>query len=157
MTASASDAATEERTLVITRIFNAPRELVFRMWTDPKHLIHWMGPVEYPAMKIDSDFRVGGKWRIGLRAADGSEDLWQSGVYREIDEPKKLAFSFMWEGMKGGTPPRETFVSIELEDVGGNTRMTFRQFLFDTVSNRDGHNYGWNSSFDRFDQYLTTL
>jgi len=155
--ASASDVATEERTLVITRMFDAPREMVFKMWTDPNHLIHWMGPIEYPAMKVDNDFHIGGKWRIGLRAADGSEDLWQSGVYREIDEPKKLAFSFMWEGMKGGKQPRETFVSIELEDIGGKTRMTFRQFLFDTVSNRDGHNYGWNSSFDRFNQYLTTL
>ena len=155
--ASASDVATEERTLVITRMFDAPREMVFKMWTDPNHLIHWMGPIEYPAMKVDNDFHIGGKWRIGLRAADGSEDLWQSGVYREIDEPKKLAFSFMWEGIKGGKQPRETFVSIELEDIGGKTRMTFRQFLFDTVSNRDGHNYGWNSSFDRFDQYLTTL
>ncbi|HVP85719.1 MAG TPA: SRPBCC domain-containing protein [Rhizomicrobium sp.] len=157
MMASASDVATEERTLVITRMFDAPREMVFKMWTDPNHLIHWMGPIEYPAMKVDNDFHIGGKWRIGLRAADGSEDLWQSGVYREIDEPKKLAFSFMWEGMKGGKQPRETFVSIELEDIGGKTRMTFRQFLFDTVSNRDGHNYGWNSSFDRFNQYLTTL
>jgi len=157
MTASASDIATEERTLVITRTFNAPREMVFKMWTNPEHLARWMGPVEYPAMKVDNDFRVGGKWRIGLHAVDGSEDLWQSGVYREIDEPKKLAFTFMWEGMVGGTPPRETFISIELEDVGGKTRMTFKQFLFDTVSNRNGHSYGWNSSFDRFDQYLATL
>ena len=157
MTASATDVVTEERTLVITRTFDAPRELVFRMWSDPKHLIHWMGPVDYPAMKVDNDFRVGGKWRIGLHATNGSEDLWQSGVYREIDEPRKIAFTFIWEGMVGGTPPRETFVSIELEDTGGKTRMTLRQFLFDTVSNRDGHRRGWDSSFDRLDQYLATL
>jgi uncharacterized protein YndB with AHSA1/START domain len=157
MTASASDIATEERTLVITRMFDAPRELVFKMWSDPSHLIHWMGPHEYPAMKVDNDFRVGGKWRIGLRSVDSTEDLWQSGVYREIEEPRKLAFTFAWEGMKGGTPPNETFVSIELEDVAGKTRMTFKQFLFDTVKNRDGHNYGWNSAFDRFDAYLATI
>jgi uncharacterized protein YndB with AHSA1/START domain len=157
MTASASDIATEERTLVITRIFDAPRELVFKLWSDPKHLVQWMGPREYPAMKVDNDFRVGGKWRIGLRSIDGSEDLWQSGVYREIDAPRKLAFTFMWEGMKGGTPPNETFVSIELKNLDGKTRMTFRQFLFDTVSNRNGHNYGWNSTFDRLDSYLAQL
>jgi len=157
MTANASDIATEERTLVITRMFDAPRELVFKMWSDPSHLIHWMGPREYPAMKVDNDFRVGGKWRIGLRSVDSTEDLWQSGVYREIEEPRKLAFTFAWEGMKGGTPPNETFVSIELEDVAGKTRMTFKQFLFDTVKNRDGHNYGWNSAFDRFDAYLATI
>src|ERR1044072_7465978 len=86
MTASASDIATEERTLVITRVFDAPREFVFKMWSDPRHLLHWMGPREYPAMKVDNDFRVGGRWRIGLRSADGTEDLWQSGVYREIVE-----------------------------------------------------------------------
>lgn len=157
MPASASDISMEERTLVILRMFDAPRELVFKMWSDPSHLICWMGPREYPAMKVDNDFRVGGKWRIGLRSVDGTEDLWQSGIYREIEEPKKLAFTFAWEGMKGGTPPNETFVSIELEDVAGKTRMTFRQFLFDTVSNRNGHNYGWNSAFDRFEAHLTTL
>ncbi len=154
MPASASDIATQERTLVITRMFDAPRELVFKMWSDPKHLIQWMGPRDYPAMKVDNDFRVGGKWRIGLRSADGSEDLWQSGVYREIDSPRKLAFTFAWEGMKGGTPPNETFVTLEFEDMDGKTRMTFKQFLFDTVSNRNGHRGGWNSAFERFDEYL---
>jgi uncharacterized protein YndB with AHSA1/START domain len=157
MTASASNTTTEERTLVITRMFDAPRDLVFKLWTDPRHLIQWMGPREYPAMNVDNDLRVGGKWRIGLRSVDGSEDLWQSGIYREIEEPRKLTFTFTWEGMKGGTPPRETFVSIELEDVGGKTRMTFKQFLFDTATNRDGHRYGWNTAFDRFDEYLTTM
>jgi uncharacterized protein YndB with AHSA1/START domain len=157
MPANASNTATEERTLVITRMFDAPRELVFRLWSDPEHLVHWMGPREYPAMKVDNDFCVGGKWRIGLQAVDGDEDLWQSGVYREIDPPRKLAFTFAWEGNKGGTPPNETFVTIELEDMGGKTRMTFKQFLFDTTSNRNGHNYGWNSSFDRFDLYLAEL
>lgn len=157
MTASANDISTEERTLVITRMFDAPRELVFKMWSDPGHLLQWMGPQEYPATKVDNDFRVGGKWRIGLRSVDGTEDLWQSGVYREIEEPRKLAFTFAWEGMKSGTPPHETFVSIELDDASGKTRMTFKQFLFDTVKNRDGHNYGWNSAFDRFDAYLATM
>ena len=157
MPASASDIATEERTLIITRMFDAPRELVFKLWSDPKHLIRWMGPRNYPAMSVDNDFRVGGKWRIGLRAADGSGVLWQNGVYREIEPPGKLAFTFAWEGTKGGTPPNETFVTLELEDVDGRTRMTFKQFLFDTVSNRDGHNGGWNSAFDRFDDYLAEM
>ncbi|HEY4125161.1 MAG TPA: SRPBCC domain-containing protein [Rhizomicrobium sp.] len=154
MPASASDIATEERTLVITRMFDAPRELMFKLWSDPEHLIRWMGPRDYPAMKVDNDFRVGGKWRIGLHAVNGSEDLWQSGVYREIEPPRKLAFTFAWEGMKGGTPPNETFVTLELEDVNGKTRMTFKQFLFDTVGNRNGHRGGWNTSFDRLDDYL---
>ena len=157
MPASASDIATQERTLVITRMFDAPRELVFKLWSDPKHLARWMGPRDYPAMQVDNDFRIGGKWRIGLHAANGNEELWQSGVYREIEPPRKLAFTFAWEGMKGGTPPNETFVTIEFEDVGGKTRMTFKQFLFDTVSNRDGHNGGWNSAFDRFDEYLAKM
>lgn len=157
MPASASDIATEERTLVITRLFDAPRELVFKLWSEPTHLARWVGPRDYPAMQADNDFRVGGKWRIGLRATDGSEDLWQSGVYREIEPPRKLAFTFAWEGMKGGTPPNETFVTIELEDVNGKTRMTFKQFLFDTVSNRNGHRGGWDSTFDRFDEYLANM
>lgn len=152
-----SDALTEERTLVIMRMFDAPRELVFKLWSDPQHLARWMGPRDYPAMQADNDFRVGGKWRIGLRALDGSTELWQNGVYREIEAPKKLAFTFVWEGNMGGTPPNETFVSILFEDTGGKTRMTFKQFIFDTVQNRDGHNGGWNSAFDRLGDYLAEL
>lgn len=153
----ASDSATQERTLVITRVFDAPRELVFELWSDPKHLARWMGPRDYPAMQVDNDFRVGGKWRIGLRAANGNEEMWQSGIYREIEPPRKLAFTFAWEDMKGGTPPNETLVTILFEDMGGKTPMTFKQFLFDTVSNRDGHRGGWNSAFDRFDEYVAEL
>ncbi len=122
MSASASDIATEERTLVITRIFDAPRELVFKLWSDPKHLIHWMGPREYPAMKVDNDFRVGGQWRIGLRAVDGREDLWQSGgLSRDRSAAGNWRSLSRGKAMWGVRRPNETFVTIELEDMGGRT------------------------------------
>ena len=152
MTASASDVATEERTLVITRTFNAPRELVFKMWTNPEHLVHWMGPVEYPAMKVDNDFRVGGKWRIGLHAVDGSEDLWQSGVYREIAPPRRLAFTWAWE--ENGARGHETVVELDFVPAGRNTRLVLNHRRFDGAESRDKHSHGWSSSFNCLDQFL---
>jgi uncharacterized protein YndB with AHSA1/START domain len=146
---------TDDRTLTITRIFDAPRELVFKAWTDPAFAQHWMGPRDYPAVHIESDLRRGGKWRICLRAADGTRDLWQGGVYREITPPERLVFTSAWDQEDGSTGP-ETLVTINFAEEAGKTRMTFHQGVFHTRSNRDGHIGGWNSAFDRFEEYLRT-
>ena len=134
--------------LTIVREFDAPRELVFEMWTNPLHSINWMGPREYPAAVFEQDVRIGGKWRGCLRPGPGAEgsgeDLWQGGEYLEIEPPEKLVFTFAWDGGP------ERVVTVILNDAGnGRTRMVFHQTGFDTQSNRDGHEEGWSSSFDR--------
>jgi uncharacterized protein YndB with AHSA1/START domain len=146
-------AATDDRELVITRIFDAPRDLVFRAWTEEAHARNWGGPRDYPAKHTEADVRPGGLWRTCLRAADGSRDLWQGGVYREVVEPERLVFTFAWD-QEDGTPGPETLVTIDFAEHDGRTKMTFRQAVFDTKSNRDGHNLGWNSAFDRLQEYI---
>ncbi|SFK82654.1 SRPBCC family protein [Methylocapsa palsarum] len=153
----ASDSELAGRVLEITRIFDAPRALVFEMWTDPAHLRHWMGPRDHPAVELGGDFRPGGRWRTCLRPENGGRDLWQGGVYREIVKPERLVFTFAWD-QDDGRPGPETEVTVLFEDhEGDRTRMTFRQAVFNTSANRDGHRFGWSSSFDRLDEYLRTI
>ncbi len=141
------------RELLITRTFDAPRELVFRAFTEIERALKWMGPREFPMAHLEGDLRPGGKWRGHLKAADGRE-LWQGGEWREIIPPERLAFTFAWDQVDGSCGP-ETLIEIQLEARGGKTLMTFRQGIFDTTANRDGHRTGWNSAFDRLSDYLS--
>ena len=100
--------------------------------------------------------RPGGSWRTCLRPKDGGPDLWQRGVYREIVEPERLVYTFSWD-REDGAPGHETLVTITFEEQGGKTLMTLKQAVFETTQNRDGHRWGWNSSFDRLGEYLSTI
>jgi uncharacterized protein YndB with AHSA1/START domain len=82
--------------LRITRVFDAPRELVFEVWTKPEHQVHWMGPKDFTVPSCEIDFRVGGAYRTCIVERTGVE-YWMRGVYREIVVPEKLVFSFAWE------------------------------------------------------------
>lgn len=146
----------EERALVITRVFDAPRELVFKLWTDPTHTKRWMGPRGFSAPHLEQDLRPGGAWRTCLRPDGGGRDLWQGGVYREIVEPERLVFTFAWDDANGRRG-HETLVTVTFAEHHGKTTMTLRQATFETIENRDGHQGGWNSSFDRLGDYLREL
>ena len=148
-------AAQDDRVLTIEREFNAPRALVWRMFTDPRHAAHWMGPPDYPSVFHEADVRPGGKWRGRLRAVNGSRELGQGGEYREVKEPERLAFTFYWDQDDGSRGP-ETLVEIDFTERGSKTLMKFRQGVFDTTQNRNGHGVGWNGSFDRFAEYLAS-
>jgi uncharacterized protein YndB with AHSA1/START domain len=145
----------DDYVLVVSRIFDAPRELVFAMWTDINHLKNWMGPDDYPAVRAEGDLRPGGAWRVCLRSKNGGRNLWQRGVYREILEPERLAYTFLWD-QEDGAPGHEMLVTITFEDNGGKTLVTLRQAVFETIENRDGHRWGWNGTFDRLSEYLST-
>jgi uncharacterized protein YndB with AHSA1/START domain len=150
-----SVAAQEKPELVITRIFDAPRALVFKAWADPKHLAHWSGPRGFTSIGDKMDFRPGGAYRACLRAPDGTEN-WVRGVYREIVEPERLVFTHAWEG-EGGKPGPETLVTVTFADHAGQTEMRFHQAFFESKESRDGHREGWSSSFERLAEYLATL
>jgi uncharacterized protein YndB with AHSA1/START domain len=83
-----STATASDRELVIQRIFDAPRARVFDAWTKVEHVVNWFGPSEFTAPFCEIDFRVGGSYRICMRAPEG-EDHWVSGEYREIVEPER--------------------------------------------------------------------
>jgi uncharacterized protein YndB with AHSA1/START domain len=151
--------------LVIERIFDAPRKLVWDVWTDPAHASEWMGPRGFTAMHLKQDVRPGGKWRLclhsdGFDVGDGQLrviDIWQGGVYREIEAPERIVYTFAWEDRSavGLDPePHETVITVTFKELGEKTAMTFRQAFFTTVGERDGHTKGWNSSLDRFGELV---
>lgn len=149
MTSVATSAVSD---LVITRVFDAPRELVFRMWTDATHAMQWWGPRDYPASHMEIDARPGGRWRHCLRATEGGRELWQHGVFREVVAPERLVFTFRWE--EDGERGLETLVTVTFASEGPKTRVTFRHAPFQSDAERDGHRDGWTSSFDRLDEAL---
>ena len=141
-----------QRELVITREFDAPRELVYQAWTDPKHAAQWWGPRDYPARAIKMDVRPGGAWRHCLCSTETGNDLWHGGVFREVVPPERLVFTFAWE--EEGERGLETLVTVTFADIGGRTRMTLTQTPFQSDGERDGHQGGWNSTFDRLAEHL---
>jgi uncharacterized protein YndB with AHSA1/START domain len=143
----------DDRTLTIVRVFNVPRELVYAAWTNPLCALRWMGPRHCPAFHLEGDVKVGGMWRMGLRAADGSRELWQGGTYLEVSPPERLVFTMAWD-KEDGTPGSETVITLTFKAIGGKTRLTFQQGAFNTVANCNGHREGWTSSFDRLEDYL---
>jgi uncharacterized protein YndB with AHSA1/START domain len=88
--------ATSERELTITRVFNAPRSLVFKVWTQPEHFSRWLGPKDFTTIGCQMNVQVGGMYRACIRSPEGN-DHWMQGVYREITEPERLVFTFAWE------------------------------------------------------------
>ena len=152
MTTASIDSVARDRELVLTRVFDAPAALVFKFWTDPSHLMRWWGPRVHPVAHIEMDVRPGGQWRGCLRSIDGREELWQRGTFREVEPPHRLAFTFAWE--EAGERGLETLVTVTFAEEGGKTRMTLRQTPFQSLAERDGHDAGWSSCFDRLEDYL---
>ena len=142
---------TDERPLVITRVFDAPRNLVFKAWTDPKHLAQWWGPRGYTTPTCEIDVRVGGALKLCMRPTEGA-DTWVRGVFREVVENERLVFT----GVDNANPSSETVMTITFEDVGGKTRLTVHQ-TFGKAEFARGAKDGWNSSLDRLTDYLTGM
>jgi len=152
--AATTDAATAtaERELVITRVFNAPRRLVFKAWTEPEHLVRWWGPRGFTTISGRMDVRPGGTWFRAMRAPDGSEHR-KCGVYREIVEPERLVFTYLSEDAEGNSGP-ETLVTVTFADLDGKTRLTLHQAPFQSVAARDLHRGGWTGCLERFIEHL---
>jgi uncharacterized protein YndB with AHSA1/START domain len=153
MTIKPTHPPSDQRELVVTRVLNAPRALVYKAWTDPKHAMQWWGPRLYPATHMEMDVRPGGTWRHCLTSTEDGRELWQHGVFREVIRDERLVFTFRWE--EDGERGIETLVTITFADAGdGKTRLTLRQMPFQSTTERDGHNDGWNSSFDRLEDLV---
>ena len=142
-------------TLKMQRTFDAPHDLVWRAWSNPEILVLWMGPVEWPAVSATNDFRVGGAWRICLRSPTTGENLWQGGVYTEIDAPRRLAFTFKWDDSHEDGPPVDTQVTVDLsETLDGQTIMDFTHEGLKSEQSLTGHRHGWTSTADRLEAWL---
>lgn len=149
---SLAEAEPSEHVLVLTRLYDAPRSLLFKLWTDPKHVVRWWGPRDFTTTSCAIDARPGGQFRICICAPDGTEH-WMRGTYREIVAPERLVFTFAWEN-ETGAPGHETLVTVQFAERGQRTELTFRQAFFETRESRDSHASGWSECLDRLEQYL---
>jgi uncharacterized protein YndB with AHSA1/START domain len=145
-----------DREIVMTRVFDAPRDLVFEAHTSCEHMSNWWGPRKYEVASCEIDFRPGGTWRIVHRGPEGEEHGFH-GEFREIGRPERIVWTFEYEGMPG-------HVSVEtlaLEEHDGKTTLTATS-VFDTVEDRDGMlesgmESGVIETYERLDEYLEAL
>jgi uncharacterized protein YndB with AHSA1/START domain len=127
MAGSAGPADMAEREIVVTRVFDAPRALVFKAWTDEKHLARWWGPNGFTITTYAMDFRVGGTWRFVMHGPDG-RDYQNENVYVEIAEPERLVYRHV--------PPPKHETTVTFADEGGKTRVTARM-VFESAALRE--------------------
>ena len=152
------------REVVITRVIKAPKEKLWKAWTDPQLFRRWWGPTEHTAPVAEAELRVGGKFRSSMRDRSGN-DIWSTGTFREIEEPRRLVYGTSFSdpegrivpasyyGMKGDWP-RETTVEVTLEDVREGTKMTVRHRGLPDDENSRQAEEGWNQSFDKLEDEL---
>ena len=152
ITADAADLSAEHE-LVVTRIFDAPRLLLFKMWTEPEHLARWWGPRGFTGLSGRMDVRPGGTWTRSMQAPDGSI-IRKHGVYREIVAPERLVFTYVTDDI-GGEPGSETLVTVTFADLDGKTRLTLHQVAFQSVAARDDHRRGWTGALERLAKHLS--
>jgi uncharacterized protein YndB with AHSA1/START domain len=144
--------ASPDRELKITRVFNAPRRLIFKAWTQPEHFARWLGPKDFTTVACQMNVQLGGIYRACIRSPEG-KDHWMQGVYREIVEPERLVFTFAWED-ENSQPRHETLVTVTFAEQDNRTLMTFHQAIFESVESHDAHRSGWSECFDRLEAYL---
>ena len=155
---------TRERDLVITRVFDAPRELVWKSWTDPELVKRWWGPEGFTAPYIKIDLRVGGQSLYCMRAPDG-KDYWSKGVYREIVPPERIVTTDSFADDKGNIVPAtfygmsaefplELLVTLTFEEYEGKTKFTLKHSGFPAGPDKEDAQTGWNQSLDRLAKML---
>ena len=138
----------ETVTLKLERLIAAPPERVFAAWTQPELLNQWSSPPGISIEGGDLDLRVGGLWRVMMRAEDGSTRE-AFGTYREIIPPKRLVYTHAWH--VGGATTPETVLTVEFRPEGTSTRLLLTQTGFESPESRDGHRIGWSSSIDNLE------
>jgi uncharacterized protein YndB with AHSA1/START domain len=141
--------------VTLTRQIDAPRELVFELWTRPEHLIEWWGPAGFSLPSCELDFRVGGAFRYRMRNATGG-DHWLRGVFQEIVEPERIAFTFAWGDAERATGP-VTLVVVTFEACHEKTRVTLQQTGLESESSARAHEDGWSTQLDRLAAFAAAV
>ena len=142
--------AAPERAFVITRLLDAPRDLVFEAWTRPEHMVRWWGPRDFTVPACEVDFRPGGAFRVCIRSPDGS-DYWIRGVYCRIVAPEHLDFTCEADDAKGNLFAAE-FITVTLAEYGSKTKLTLHiriEWPADAPAMLGRMEASWNQSLDR--------
>jgi len=155
-TSSAEVSQPADRVLVIERVFDAPRGLVWKAWTEPDHMAKWLGPQGFTGEVIKMDARVGGSYRFRMRGPDGV-DHWNQGVYREIVPPERLVYTFVWADAHGNPTRPETLLTLTFAEEGRKTKFRLHQAVFPNVDACNEHRSGWTSELGKLAGYIQTL
>lgn len=133
----------KKRELVITRVFDAPRELVWKAWTEPEHMMRWWGPKDFTCSHCEIDLSVGGKYLNCMRGPAGTDfdrDYWSTGIYREIVQLKRIVYTDSFADENGNVVPATHYgMSADFPpgDAGhGDVRGHWRQDPHDPSSRR---------------------
>jgi uncharacterized protein YndB with AHSA1/START domain len=139
------------REMVVTRVFDAPRRLVFETWSDPKHLARWWGPKGFTLPGCELEFRPGGAYRFVMRGPDGGDYPFH-GVYREIVAPERIVFTAVIDN----APGNELVTTVIFAEEGSRTRLTVKQTVPAEPYAR-GQEQGWTESLECLADYLGSL
>ena len=154
---------------VISREFNAPRELMFRVWSEKEHLNNWWGPKGFKITSLNIDFRAGGTCHYCMKLPDGGE-MWGKFMYREIVEPERIAWINCFSDAQGnitrnpysGDWPLEMWTIITFEEKDGRTKVTVEWSPINVTAQeiqtfdegRESMKGGWNGVFQKLKEYL---
>jgi uncharacterized protein YndB with AHSA1/START domain len=136
--------------LEVRRTFAAPRERVFNAWTRSEELRKWFAPGPLTTAVAESDLRVGGRYRITMRGPDGKEHT-VTGVYRTIDAPKRLVYTWRWEDKPSAG---ESMVTVEFNDRGRSTEVVLRHEGLPNEKEIAEHEQGWNGCLEKLEQVV---
>jgi uncharacterized protein YndB with AHSA1/START domain len=126
------NAPANKQEIVITSLLDAPRELVWKFYGDPKWIPQWLGPTRLTTTVTQMDMRPGGSWRFVQRDAEGNEFAFH-GVYHEVNEPERLVMTFEFEG----APGHVLLETVTFKEENGKTRL-IDQSVFQSLDDRDG-------------------
>lgn len=149
-----------DREIVISRVFDAPRELVWKAWTDPQHIVQWRRPKGFSNSSCESDLRVGGTFLLNMCAPDGNTYPCK-GIFREIVEPERIVCDSTADESHpcgAGLPPRSV-VTVTFVEHDGKTTLTLHT-RFETEARRDaanaaGFSSSWTECLGKLDDFLT--
>ena len=164
---AATSTQISERDTVITREFAAPRQLVWDVWTTPEHIEKWFGPKGFNTRVEELDFQVGGRSNYIMVGPDGTEYP-AVGVFKEIVPIEKIVSTDEWgekieelEAFKNVDLPQDMILTALFDDLGQKTKLTLIT-SHKSVEDKEKHEKigviaGWNSSFDKMDEYLAEI
>ena len=140
---------TDDTTLVIRRLFEAPPNRVFDAWLTREEWQAWIGPEGVDCDVSAFEPRVGGRYRLEMLMSGGGRIV-TTGIFKSIDRPRSLSFTWGAEG----DPTRQSLITLTFNELGNKTELILRQEGLGSASSRDEHGRGWNSALNKLDRHL---